>query len=274
MRVRGSLNTDASGMRKMDAPRVDFGPALGPVQDLIDLLKKLDMPFGLDLSVRTGADSLHLAVSTDFHLARPDGSRVDIGVGKLSGLLRVTVGVEASVSRGVQGNAMLEISGDYQQSILGPLLYAGGYFRFRVGIDTSGQTQFELATGTIASIGGNLIPGLVEVEATVKYAYRMIMPRPGAIDKIRPGLLIGMGVRAKLLSGFVGVSFDFEGQAVVERDADDLAITLDVRVAASVTVAWAFEEDVEINTQFEERVPFLVAAAVAAAVTGVGPVVI
>ena len=244
------------------------------MQDLIDILRKLHLPFGLDLAVRTGADSLHLSVSTEFHLARPDGTRIDIGVGKLSGLLRVTVGVEASVSRGVQGNALLEISGDYQQSILGPLLYAGGYFRFRIGIDTLGQTQFELATGAVASIGGNLIPGLIELEATVKYAYRLILPRPGAIDKIRPGLLIGMGARAKLLSGFVGVRFDFEGQAVVERDDDDLVITLDIRVAASVTVAWVFDEDVEINSQFQERVPFLVAVAVAGVVTGVGPVVI
>ena len=83
-----------------------------------------------------------------------------------------------------------------------------------------------------------------------------------------------MGARAKLLSGFVGVSFDFEGQAVVERDDDDLVITLDIRVAASVTVAWVFDEDVEINSQFQERVPFLVAVAVAGVVTGVGPVVI
>lgn len=274
MRVRGELNTDAAGVRRMDNPRVDFGSALDPVQDLIDLLRKLDLPFGLKLAVRTGADSLHVNISTEFHLARPDGSRIDIGVGKLNGLLRVDVGVEASLSHGVQGNAILEISGDYQQSILGPLLYAGGYFRFRVGVDTGGKTQFELATGTIASIGGDLIPGLIELEATLKYAYRMIFPRPGAIDKIRPGLLVGMGARAKLLSGMVGISFDWEGQAVVERDGNDLVTTLDIRVAATVTVAWAFDEDVEVRAHFVTRVPFLIAAGLTAAVTGVGPVVL
>jgi hypothetical protein len=174
----------------------------------------------------------------------------------------------------VQGNALLEISGDFQQSILGPLLYAGGYFRFRVGIDTTGQTQFELATGTIGSIGGNLIPGLIELEATVKYAYRMILPSPGAIEKIRPGLLFGMGARAKLLSGLLGVSFEWEGQAVVERDGDDLVTTADINVAASVTAAWVFHDDVDIHAQYVARVPYRAAIAVAAAVSGVGPVVI
>ena len=89
--------------------------------------------------------------------------RIDTGMGKLGELLRLGIIIRASISKGVQGYAFIEISGDLQQAIIPGLLYAGGHLRFRAGVFDNGDTQLELTAGTVGSIGGDLIKGLIEV---------------------------------------------------------------------------------------------------------------
>ena len=53
----------------------------------------------------------------------------------------------------------------------------------------------------MASIGGDLIKDLVEVEATVHYGYTLIP------QTLQPGVMLGIEARAKLLAGLLGLSF-------------------------------------------------------------------
>jgi hypothetical protein len=51
-----------------------------------------------------------------------------------------------------------------QQDIFPPLLYAGGLFRFSIEVRDTGRPVIELSLGVVASIGGELIPGLPSSE--------------------------------------------------------------------------------------------------------------
>jgi hypothetical protein len=106
---------------------------------------------------------------------------------------------------------------------------------------------------------------LVDVEATVKYGYFIQMQ-----GGLRPGVVVGMEGRAKLLSGLLGFKFGVEGHALVYpefsiRDLNHSAVNLygRIRVAGTVTVAWAIEETKSFETDFDVQVNWKVIAAAA-----------
>jgi hypothetical protein len=112
-----------------------------------------------------------------------------------------------------------------------------------------------------ASIGGDLIPGLLAVEVTVHYGYTLIP------ETLEPGVLLGLDARAKLLGGLIGFSFGVEAMARIKR-ASPKAVTIwaQIRVAASVQIAIFIEEEVDFQTQFQQELPL----AALALVPGVG----
>jgi hypothetical protein len=272
--VRGKWDADAAGTRKFKEAKYELSEELKQVKEILDLLNKLKLPVDIRFDLRTeGGGALALEASMAGQLAEPDGSRIDTGMGKLSGSIRLGVLVRASITNGVQGCAFVEISGDLQQAIIPGLLYAGGHLRFRLGVFTNGDTQLELTAGTIGSLGGDLIKGLIEVEGTVKYGYTMMVPHNN-LEEVRLGVVLGLEVRAVLLSGLVGVKFGWEGGALMGLDPtqDNIIITAHVSASASVTAAWVFSARRSITLEYTTTVPRkLAATALALATCGVGP---
>ena len=164
MSFKGTWDTDNLGAKKLTEARMDLSNELDAIQDVLDILKNLHLPEGIEFSLRTiGSGTLALDISVEGHLGKDDGSRIEVGAGKLSGMLRMGAVIRASITDGVQGEAFLEISGDYQQAIIPEVLYAGGFLRFRLGVDQDGKANLELNVGVVGSVGGELIPGLSEV---------------------------------------------------------------------------------------------------------------
>jgi len=186
---------------------------------------------------------------------------VEIGVGKFYGQFTVTGELEAALKGSPRALLSVEFQGDVQQGILPPLLYAGGMFRFAITINETGSPLIELGLGVVASIGGDLIPGLIAVEVTVHYGY-MLIPQT-----LQPGVMLGLEARAKLLGGLVGFSFSVDALARIQRaNPKEVTIWAKIRVAGSVQVAIFIEEDVDFETQFEQTIPL----AALALIPGVG----
>jgi hypothetical protein len=88
------------------------------------------------------------------------------------------------------------------------------------------------------------------VEVTVHYGYTLIP------ETLQPGVLLGLDARAKLLSGLVGFSFGVEAMGRLQRvDDSGVRIWAHIRVAATVQIAWLIEEDVDFETEFEQKIP-------------------
>src|SRR5262249_10884860 len=71
-------------------PAIVLGPALDALQRLMDVLKELKLPIGLELSLAGSGlenQTYHLRLTGRLRLADADGNRIEIGVGKLSGEL-------------------------------------------------------------------------------------------------------------------------------------------------------------------------------------------
>jgi hypothetical protein len=272
--VRGKWDADAAGARKFTEARYELSEELKQVKEILDLLNKLKLPVDINFDLRTeGGGALALEASMAGQLAEPDGSRIDTGMGKLSGSVRLGVLIRASIAGGVQGCAFVEVSGDLQQAIIPGLLFAGGHLRFRLGVFTNGDTVLQLTAGTVGSLGGDLIKGLIEVEGTVKYGYTMMVPN-NSLEEIRLGVVLGLEVRAVLLSGLVGVKFAWEGGALMGLDATqaNIIITAHVSASASVTAAWVFSARRSITVEYTTTIPRkLAATALALSTCGVGP---
>jgi len=198
-----------------------------------------------------------------FRIAEGPNERVDVGLGKFYGEFRIDGELQADPNGVQRGLLSAEFTGDLQQGILPPLLYAGGLFRFAIQIRDSGPPLIELAFAVVVSVGGDLIKGLVEVEMTVKYGYTLVP------ETLQPGVLLGMEVRAKLLGGLFGFSFAAEVMARIERlNGDQRTVTISARIrgVATVQIAYFIEEDEDFETEFEQEIP-LAAAALAGGIT-------
>ncbi|MEO8597096.1 MAG: hypothetical protein ABI759_27505 [Candidatus Solibacter sp.] len=254
--IKSTYQTVAGGLPKLLEPKLLFLGALEELKKTLDSLANLaNLPFNFDVSVTAGSGATPSFV-VHMHLlfrvgSGPDG-RIDIGMGKFFGQFLVRGELEAALTGVERARLLLEFQGDVQQGILPPLLYAGGFFRFSIELRETGGPIIQLALGVVTSIGGNLIPGLLEVEVTIKYGYTLI---PETLD---PGVLLGLEARAKLLAGLIGFSFSVEAMASLHRDSPTIVtVSAQIRVAATVQVAIFFEEEVDFETQFKQEIPLL-----------------
>jgi hypothetical protein len=250
---------------KLDTPTLDFGPALDAVKEIISALSNFQglVNFHVDVDVTAGtgpSPSFIVTIGLKFRIGEGPNERIDIGVGKFYGEFNIRGELETGLSGKARGLLSAEFQGDVQQGIIPPAIYAGGFFRFAIQITETGKPVIELGLATVASIGGDLIKNLLEVEVTVKYGYTLI---PLTLE---PGVLLGLEARAKLLGGLVGFSFAVEAMARIKRitpTANEVLVWAQIRVCATVQVAWLVDEDIDVKTQFEQKIPlsFIAAAA-------------
>ena len=242
---------------KLMKPDVVFEGALSELKDILDSMAHmlgLDVPF--DISVTAG-DGASPSFVVHMHLVfgigdGPDG-RAEIGMGKFSGQFLIDGELDASLKGVDRALLLLQFQGDVQQAILPPLLYGGGFFSFSIELRETGAPVVQLTLGMVVSIGGDLIPLLMELEATVKYGYSLIP------ETFAPGVLLGIEARAKILAGLIGFSFSVEVMAQIQRQAvpreEIVTISAQIHVAASVHVAIFLDEDVHFETQFQQDIP-------------------
>ena len=259
------------------SPIVRYGSVLEPVGEIITILQSfglpnplaLILPFAGDphskLKVNFAIDIGDLLKKTKPHAPAHETQRVNIGAVKFGGGMKA--GVELGLGGKPECTAFVELSGDVQQQLL-PGLYVGGFMRFKIQSSTKVEdNEIELAIGTIGSVGGDLIHGLLEVEATVKYGYMLVIG-----DPIKPGVVLAMEAKAKILpaklKGLVAITFEWEGQAVLApkhnpQDPEDSTMLIEAKVtaAANVGLALFIEVGIEVEGKFEQEVPLKVIVA-------------
>jgi hypothetical protein len=262
--LRSAFQAASDGKPGFADPTLVLGPALQAVQEIVDVLGQfVKIGFDVDVDVAAGngpSPSFIVRLKLQLRLPKQANERIDIGVGKFQGRFEIRGQLEAALSGATRGRIAVEMRGDVQQAIIPPVLFAGGQFRFVLEIDENGKPLIELGVGTVASIGGDLIKNLIEVEATVHYGYTLIP------QTLQPGVMLGMEVRAKLLAGLLGLSFGVDAMARLQRvDPKTVTIWAELHAAATVQVAWLFEEEREITTQFEQKLPLQLFALAAGA---------
>jgi len=276
MTIVHDMNSPADGSDDFPKPSVVFAPVLDAVKDLLTLLQSMSpdndpggLPAPLSLSLSLDGSDFRLSATVTFTLEGPDGEAINCGAGKLRGQLQIGAELTADILKSkFGGKIFLQIQGDYQQLIF-PFIYGGGHLNFLIGVDQSGTTTVNLDACTMGSVGGTVIPFLVDLEATVHYGY-FIGFEGGTFQ---PGIVLGMDGRANLASGLLAFSFGVEGRLLIERlklpgdiahpTSSSVDVRGDILVSGSVTVAWAIHERKSFHATYHQTLgwEFLVGAA-------------
>jgi hypothetical protein len=237
-------------------PQFVFSGILKPVTDVFKMLESWmpDLPGPLKVSASFSGSTFQLSALADFQIADEDGNAIDVGIGKLKGDISAGANLSAELlKQTITGSVFLSITGSYQQEVF-PLIYGGGQLAFRVSADQDGKTTLDFNAGTVGSVGGDLIPGVVSLEATVQYGYWMQV----AGGQVAPGIDVGMSGRAKLLDGLLGFELGVEGRALISRfsaDPNNLCHLLgSILISGSVQVAWVIDERKSWQADFDVKV--------------------
>ncbi len=260
LKISAKYQGMAGGVPQFSKPDLIFSGVLDKLKDSLDSLAGLlGIKFPFEVSVKAGngpSPSFIVHMELVFRLGDGPDGRIDIGLGKFYGQFLLRGELEAALTGVERALLFMEFQGDVQQGILPPLLYGGGLFRFGIELRETGDPIIQVTLGIVISIGGDLIPGLLAVEATVNYGYSLIP------ETLEPGILLGIEARAKLLAGLIGFSFSVEAMARVGRKPGNrLLVTVhaEILVAATVQVAIFFKEDIHLETHFQQDLPLALA---------------
>jgi hypothetical protein len=274
LQVVNDLVTPQAAGLMTNAPRILFGEVLKDAQEIITALQEFlpgPPPIEVHLSTPTLDDpALGLQIVARFPIAQADGSAIDIGIGKFRGEISVGTEVQLTLVK-FGGRIFFTVTGELQQPLLPKIAYVGGSMSLQIWVDETGSPAVRLATSAVASIGGDVIPGLVALEGSVSYGAFL----DTSIDPFLPGVQLGMEVRAKLLSGLLGVRFRADAAVGMKPLGGglvrDILIQGQIRAQGSVEAVYVFEEDFDKTLSFQQKVPGLVAGAFLVA-TGLVPV--
>ena len=280
MRVVGTFTGQTDRAPNLD-PHLVFGGVLQPVQEIINILKKIDLP--LPLFVLARPNQLKVGGTLDIppeigptRKRHKDG--IDIGVGKLEGELKVLLNLSGDPGQGIlaptnQTTVDFELKGNMQADVIPPLFTAGPMFRFTIEGKAGESPKIRLFAGSVGTIGLDELKfpfeDIVEAKAEVAYTY-VLQIMGGTIG-------FGVDVEAKLkidvLKGLASVEASDEFLALATRPLIDApgglipGPTVEIRgeltLAIEVTLGWVFDIDIEAQTEFRTRLnlPLFVAAA-------------
>jgi len=257
MKIVHTIHAPVGSGESFPNPQFVFSPALDAVTDVLRMLREWapDLPQPLTVNASFSGSTFRLSAVADFQIQDSDGNAIDCGMGKLKGDLKLGAEVSVDIATRVPNGAIFfEVTGSWQQEIF-PLIYGGGLMRFSVRGENSGKATLELDACVTGSIGGDLIPGLVSLEATVKYGYFLFT------NPLLPGFMAGVEGRAKLVSGLLGFKLTVEGRIGITRTTHDLAdlkhicnLHGEILVAGTVTAVWLVDERKSFRTQFDVNV--------------------
>lgn len=263
LKIQTTYQTVAGGSPQLGTPTLVFSGALDALTEILDSLQhliNLELPVHISVEPRIGPiPSFIVHLDLQFGLGDGPDGRIEIGIGKFRGRFELKADLDATLTGVESALLSLDFQGDVQQGIIPPLLYAGGLFRFKIELGTSGPPVIQISLGITISVGGDLIPGLIALEATLNEGYSLV---PATLE---PGVLLGVEARAKLLGGLIGFSFSAEVMASVKRPDDKpgfVTIAAQIKIAATVHIAIFLDEDVHFDAQFHQDLPLVAVATI------------
>jgi hypothetical protein len=275
MRVVGTLSAANGSAPQLQTPRLLFGGALSPVQDIINILTAIGIPIALSFALTSSTRKIQSGAILAIPPIKPkpgggvEEGHIDIGAGKLKGELKTGFG-NAAADGDTLFAAMenwrlyFELSGDLQVAIIPDLLFAGGTFKFQIEAQANQPTEITLMAGVILSVGGDLITDVLSVEGSVSYSYALQFKG----SQTGFGIDIELKASASVLHGLAEVEISAEAMALATRiDNDTVHVDVQLSLGFEVTLGWVFNESFQVQAEYEKdlSMPVFVAAALLAA---------
>jgi hypothetical protein len=267
VRIAGATQASTTSAPSFPTSRLVFGSVFSPVQALISFLEALGLPNPLTLAVSNATQKYKLQGNLQLKLPMtiPIKIPTDTPIGKLAIALKIGFGNSAS-----SNNALLtstsqwffaaSFNGSLQVPVLPPI-YAGGVIGFSMEGDfpsgsTPAQQTISLLAGVIVSVGGNLIPGVLSLSASVTYAYQLTIGISS--PSIGLGVVLILSVSGQVLGGLVGISFSAEAIAslTLQPAAHQLTASATFLASVDVTLGWFLDVTVSFSVTYSHATSY------------------
>jgi hypothetical protein len=255
MRTVGDMLADSASGTTFANPTLVLGSVLKPLGDILTFLRSLGLndPFAVAFSNSGWQETKKYKMKAGLQLNPP---KVDTPFGAFKIGLKVGYGNVASsegalLTGSSQWLAYFGFKGELQFPVY-PEVKVGGLVIFKMEIDfPSGSTpetdKLTFQLGVIVTVGGNLIPGVLELQASVAFAVMLVVVTspPGSIGI---GISLIMDAKGQILSGLVGITFTAEADGLYIDSPKEIQATFKVQV--DVSVCWCLDVDFEVQTQY------------------------
>lgn len=262
VRIAGPSEASAANSPSFPTSRLVFGSVFSPVQALITFLESLGLPNPLALSVSNATQKFKMQGNLQLKLpmTKPIPIPTDTPIGKLAITLKVGFGNtapsrDALLTSSSQWFLATSFNGSLQVPVLPPI-YAGGVIGFSMEGDfpsgsTPSKETITLQAGVIVSVGGDLIPGILSLSASVTYGYQLSIVTTSP-QSIGLGLILILTASGSVLGGLVGISFTAEAIASLTLQPSPCQLTAAATFLASVdvTLGWFLDITVSVSTTY------------------------
>jgi hypothetical protein len=276
MRVVGTLSARSGSATQLINPRLVFGGAMAPVQDIINILTAIGIPIALSFALTSTTLKIQSGAILKIPPSVPKPPKTDVvgdayidtGAGKLKGELRTGFGNAAEPGDKLFASfenwrLYFELSGALQVAIIAKVLYVGGAFKFQIEGRANQPTEITIMAGVLFGVGGDLIKDVLSAQGSAQYSYVF---HKGS--QIGFGIDIEIKVSAAVLDGLVEVELSGEFMALATRvSSDTVHVDAQLSFAGEVTLGWVFNESFQVEGEYEKdlSMPLFVAASLLAA---------
>jgi len=272
MRTVGHLDvTSVAGLGFSDTKLV-LGSILTPLQDLLSFLAELGVPNPLLVSISNAGWSettkYKLQAAVQFAMPSPllpqalNDALTNSPLGSLSlsaktGVANTATSPDALATSSSQWSYFLTLSGSAQFPVF-PLVKAGGLLGLGITVNfpagSSPQSeQLSFSFGVIATIGGDIVPGVLKVQASVSFAF-MLVVTISASDSVAVGCILTISASGQILSGLVGITFTASASGLVTVTAPR-SVQVTFAVSVDVQVCWFLDVSFSESFQFTHALP-------------------
>lgn len=266
VRIAGATQASTTAAPSFPTSRLVFSSVFSPVQALISFLESLGLPNPLTLAMSNATQKFKMQGSLQLKLPMtlPIPIPTDTPIGKLAITLKVGFGNTAPardtlLTSSSQWFLATSFTGSLQVPVLPPI-YAGGAIGFSMEGDfpsgsTPAKETINLQAGVIVSVGGDLIPGVLSLSASVTYGYQLTIVTTSP-QSIGLGLMLILQASGSVLGGLVGISFTAEAIASLTLQPSPCLLTAAATFMASVdvTLGWFLDITVSVTTTYSQSV--------------------
>jgi hypothetical protein len=275
MRVVGAVSMTSTTAPQLSSPRLIFGGAMAPVQDVINILTAIGIPIALSFALTSSTRKIQSGAILKIPPHKPGApddvmkdEYIDTGAGKLKGELRTGFGNAAGPGDTLFASLdnwrlYFELSGALQVAIIAKVLYVGGAFKFQIEGRANQPTEITIMAGVLFGVGGEIIHDVLKAQGSVRYSYVLQFKGP----QIGFGIDIEIKVSAEVLDGLAEVELSGEFMGLATRiSSDTVHIAAQVSFGVEITLGWVFNESFQVEGEYEKDIsmPLFAAASLLA----------
>lgn len=258
MRTVGDLSASSVDLSSFASPRLVLAPVLQPLQSLMSFLQGFGFPNPFQVAFSNGGwkhtTKYKLKAGVTFSLPI-DTVGFTFNIGFKAGYGNVASSEADLFTVSSQWLSYFNFKGTVQVPVF-PLVKVGGLVVLKIetvfaNAKNPETDKLTLQLGVIITVGGNIIPDVLKLQASVSFAFMLVVVTSNP-SSVGLGVALIMSATGQVLGGLIGISFTAEADGLVifqgTPSQTSVQATFDIQV--DVSVCWFINFNLDVQQQY------------------------